>query len=69
MMNFEPATPRDKAIEDRMVPALARALRPILFQMEEQDMKTQSENAAIADAVARAAWREFRQQCAKHNEQ
>jgi len=65
--NYEPATARDKAIEDRMVPALTLALRPLLFQMEEQDMKTQTENKAIIDAVARVAWREFRQQCAKFN--
>ncbi len=58
---------RDRLIEDRMVPALIRALRPILFPMEEQDVKIQAENAVIAEAVARAAWREFRAQCAKAN--
>lgn len=67
MMSYEPATADDKLIEDRMVPALARALRPVLFAMEEQDMKTQAENTAILDAVARAAWREFRIRCAKAN--
>ena len=58
----------DRIIEDRMAPFLARALRPILFAMEEQDMKVQAENTAILDGVARAAWREFRAQCAKRNE-
>lgn len=57
----------DRIIEDRMAPVLTRALRPILFAMEEQDMKTQAENTEILDAVARAAWREFRAQCAKRN--
>lgn len=55
----------DRIIEDRMAPVIARALRPILFAMEEQDRKTQAENTEILDAVARAAWREFREQCAK----
>lgn len=65
MMNYEPGTAADKLLEDRMAPVLARALRPILFSFEEQDMKTQAENSAIVDAVARAAWREFRVRCAK----
>lgn len=68
MQNYEPATGNDKVLEDRMAPALARALRPILFAFEEQDMKTQAANTAILDAVSRAAWREFRIRCAEVNE-
>ena len=53
------------AIEDRMMQSLMRALRPILFAFEEQDVKVQTENDQILDAVARCAWREFRKQCAE----
>jgi len=67
MMNYEPTTPADKAVEDRMAPALSRVLRPILFAMEEQDMQVQAENSRVLDIVARAAWREFRAQFAKQN--
>ena len=58
----------DRIVEDRMAPVFARALRPSLFAMEEPDMTTQTENRAILDAVARAAWREFRAQCAAKNQ-
>lgn len=65
MMSLEPATSGDKILEDRMAPAIARALRPILFAMEQQDMKAQAENTEILDAVSRMAWRQFRYECAK----
>lgn len=65
MTNYEPATAADRMLEDRMAPALARVLRPVLFAFEEQDMKTQAANSAILNAVARAAWREFRIRCAE----
>lgn len=54
----------DKMLENRMAPAIARTLRPLLLAFEEQDVQTQTENTKIMDAVARAAWREFRAQCA-----
>lgn len=65
MQSYEPATERDRLLEDRMAPAIARVLRPLLFSMEEQDVRIQNENTTIMDRVARAAWREFRMQCAK----
>lgn len=68
MMSLEPATADDKRLEDRMAPAIARVLRPVLFAMEEQDIKTQAENTAILDAVSRAAWRQFRLECGKVND-
>lgn len=58
----------DQALEDRMAPVIARTLRPLLLAFEEQDMQTQAENTKIMDAVARAAWREFRAQCAVVNQ-
>lgn len=57
----------DETLENRMTPALRRALHDVLFAFEEQDVKTQTENAAILDRVARAAWREFRAACAEIN--
>jgi hypothetical protein len=58
---------KDKLIEDRMTPALMRALRPILFAFEEQDGVTQAENTRILEGVARAAWKEFRSACEDAN--
>lgn len=53
----------DQDLEDRMVKPLMRALRPVLFAFEEQDVQTQAVNSAILEKVARAAWREFRDVC------
>lgn len=56
-------------LEDRMVPALSRAMRPVLFAFEEQDAAVQAVNTQILNACAAAAWREYVRLCEVENEE
>jgi hypothetical protein len=51
----------EKVMEDRMVHAIGRALRPLLLPIDDPSIRP--ENDRLMDAVSRAAWREFMKQC------
>lgn len=50
----------DEEVEAMMVPQVAAAIYPVLFPVEEQDMRSQQRNSDLVNELAKEVWRGFK---------